>query len=219
VHENQEAEMKIKDFMSTNVVAVDEDTTLHDARKIMEAHKIRRLPVMKKGKLVGLVTLRMLLEAAPSPATDLSIHELQYLLAKMTVKDIMVKNPHTVSSDMPAEEALQLGQEMGYGAFPVVDNGRIVGIITESDIVRVMTKVLGVRVKGKRIDLKVTKQFGNMQQIMAILDDKKALLLSLMTFLRPEESDYMIILRIQTEDTDPIVKDLKAAGFTVTYVG
>jgi acetoin utilization protein AcuB len=211
--------MRIKDFMSTNVVAVDEDTTLHDARKIMEAHKIRRLPVMRKDKLVGLVTLRMLLEAAPSPATALSIHELQYLLAKMTVKEIMVREPHTVSPDMPAEEALQLGQEMGYGAFPVVDNGRLVGIVTESDIVRVMTRVLGVRVKGTRIDLKVTKQFGNMQRIMGILDDKKAVLLSLMTFLRPEEGDYMIVLRVQTEDAGPIVKELSAAGFTVTYAG
>ena len=211
--------MRIKDFMSTNVVAVDEDTTLHDARKIMEAHKIRRLPVMRKNKLVGLETLRMLLEAAPSPATALSIHELQYLLAKMTVKEIMVKEPHTVSPDMPAEEALQLGQDMGYGAFPVVDNGRLVGMVTESDIVRVMTRVLGVRVKGTRIDLKVTKQFGNMQRIMAILDDRKAVLLSLMSFLRPEEGDYMIVLRIQTEDAGPIVKELTAAGFTVTYVG
>jgi len=210
--------MKIKDFMSTNVVAVDEKTSIHDARKIMEAHKIRRLPVMRKGKLVGLVTERMLLEAAPSPATALSIHELQYLLAKMTVKEIMVKKPHTVSPDMPAEEALQLGQDMGYGAFPVVDNGRLVGMVTESDIVRVMTRVLGVRIKGTRIDLKVTKQFGNMQRIMGILDDRKAVLLSLMTFLRPEEGDYMIILRIQAEDADPIVKELTGAGFTVTYV-
>jgi len=211
--------MRVKDFMSTNVVAVDEDTSLHDARKIMEAHKIRRLPVMRKGKLVGLVTLRMLLEAAPSPAIALTMHELHYLLAKMTVKQIMVKDPHTVSSDMPAEEALQLGQDMGYGSFPVVDNGRLVGIITESDIVRVMTRVLGVRVKGKRIDLKVTKQFGNMQRIMAILDDSKAVLLSLMTFMRPKEDDYMIILRIQTKNTDPIVKELTSAGFTVTYAG
>jgi len=211
--------MRVKDFMSTNVVAVDEDTSLHDARKIMEAHKIRRLPVMRKGKLVGLVTLRMLLEAAPSPAIALTMHELHYLLAKMTVKQIMVKDPHTVSSDMPAEEALQLGQDMGYGSFPVVDNGRLVGIITESDIVRVMTRVLGVRVKGKRIDLKVTKQFGNMQRIMAILDERKAVLLSLMTFMRPKEDDYMIILRIQTKNTDPIVKELTSAGFTVTYAG
>jgi len=65
----------------------------------------------------------------------------------------------------------------------------------------------------------VTKQFGNMQRIMAILDDRKAVLLSLMTFMRPKEDDYMIILRIQTKNTDPIVKELTSAGFTVTYAG
>jgi acetoin utilization protein AcuB len=106
---NQETTMRIRDVMSTNVVAVDEKTSIHDAKKIMEAHKIRRLPVMKKDKLVGLVTEHMLLEASPSPATSLSIHELHYLLAKMTVKDIMVKKPLTISPDMPPEDALQLG--------------------------------------------------------------------------------------------------------------
>ena len=123
--------MRIRDFMSTNVVTVDEKTLVGDARKIMEAHKIRKLPVMEKDKLVGLVTKHMLLEAAPSPATSLSIHEVHYLLAKMTVKDIMVKNPYTISPDMPVEEALQLGQEKGYGGFLVVEDGRLVGIITE----------------------------------------------------------------------------------------
>jgi acetoin utilization protein AcuB len=120
---------------------------------------------------------------------------------------------------MPAEEALQLGQEMGYGAFPVVDNGRLVGIATESDIVRLMTRVLGVQVKGKRIDIKVSKEFGNMTKIMKILDEKKAVLLSLMTFRRPEEGFYMIVLRIQAVDAGVIAKELKAAGFAVTYVG
>ena len=151
--------MRIRDIMSTNVVAVSEDTSIHDARKIMKAHKIRRLPVLKKDKLVGLVTERMLLEASPSPATALSIHELHYLLAKMTVKDIMVRNPFTISPDMPAEEALQLGQEKGFGAFPVVEDDKLVGIATESDIVRIMTKILGVREEGTRIDIRASKDF------------------------------------------------------------
>jgi acetoin utilization protein AcuB len=212
--------MRVRDIMSTNVVAVDEKTSIHDARKIMEAHKIRRLPVMKRDKLVGLVTKHMLLEASPSPATSLSIHELQYLLAKMTVKDIMVKRPHTISPDMPVEEALQLGQEMGYGAFPVVEDGRLVGIATESDIVRIMTRVLGLREKGKRVDIKASKEFGNMQRIMKVLDKNKTVLLSLVT-LPPEseEEDWLIVLRLKSEDTEPIVKELQSSGFNVTYVG
>jgi len=211
--------MRVRDFMSTNVVAVDEKTSIHDAKKIMEAHKIRRLPVMRKDKLIGLVTERMLLEASPSPATSLSIHELHYLLAKMTVKDIMVKNPHTLSPDTPAEEAMQLGQEMGYGGFPIVEDGRLVGMVTESDIVRIMTRVLGVRGKGKRIDIKANKDFGNMRRIMDILDSKKTVLLSLMTLQPEENNDWMIFIRISTDDAGPIADELKSAGFNVTYVG
>jgi len=211
--------MRVRDFMSTNVVAVDEKTSIHDAKKIMEAHKIRRLPVMRKDKLIGLVTERMLLEASPSPATALSIHELHYLLAKMTVKEIMVKNPHTLSPDLPAEEGMQLGQEMGYGGFPVVEDGRLIGMVTESDIVRIMTRVLGVRGKGKRMDIKASKDFGNMRRIMDILDSKKTVLLSLMTLQPEENNDWMIFIRISTDDAGPIADELKSAGFNVTYVG
>ena len=212
--------MRIRDIMSTHVVAVGEDTSIHDARKIMEAHNIRRLPVMKKNHLVGLVTERMLLEASPSPATSLSIHELHHLLAKMTVKDIMVRNPSTISADMPPEEALQLGQEMGYGAFPVVEDGRLIGIVTESDIVRLMTRVLGVSKKGKRITVKTSPEFGNMQKIMKILDNNRTVLLSLVT-LPPEhgEDTWLIVLRVKSEDAEPIATELKSSGFTVTYVG
>jgi len=105
--------MNVRNIMSKNVVSISENTLVDDAKKIMEAWRIRRLPVMKKGKLIGLVTKHMMLKAEPSPATSLSIHELRYLLAKMTVKEIMVKNPVTVSPDMPVEEALRLGEEKG----------------------------------------------------------------------------------------------------------
>jgi acetoin utilization protein AcuB len=211
--------MRIRDVMSTNVVAVTEDTSIHDARKIMQAHNIRRLPVMKKDKLVGLVTKHMLLEASPSPATSLSIHELHYLLAKTTVKDIMVKDPFAISPDMPPEDALQLGQEMGYGGFPVVEDSKLVGIVTESDVVRLMTRVLGVTKKGKRITIKTSDEFGNMQRIMEILDKNKTALLSLMSLEEPEEKGWLIILRLKTEDAEPIAKELTSSGFNVTYVG
>jgi len=212
--------MRVGDIMSTNVVTVTEDTRVDDARKIMEAHNIRRLPVMKKDKLVGLVTKHMLLEAAPSPATSLNIWEVHYLLAKMTVKDIMVKQPFTIPADMPVEEALQLGQEKGYGTFPVMEDGRLAGMVTESDIVRMMTRVLGVREKAKRIDIRASTKFGNMRNILEILDKHKTVLLSMMT-LPPEEweKDWLVVLRLKSEDVQPIAKELRNAGLNVTYVG
>ena len=212
--------MRIKDIMSTNVVTVTEDTRVDDARKIMEAHNIRRLPVMKKDKLVGLVTKHMILEAAPSPATSLNIWELHYLLAKMTVKDIMVKKPLTIPADMPVEEALELGQEKGFGAFPVMEDGRLAGMVTESDIVRMMTRVLGVKEKGKRIDIRASTKFGNLRDILEVLDKHKTVLLSMMT-LPPEEweKDWLIVLRLKSNDVGSITEELKNAGFNVSYVG
>ena len=113
--------------MTKNPLTVDTETLVMDAQKIMREKNIRRLPVVDKGKLVGIVTQHDLLEASPSPATSLSVHELNYLLARMKVKDIMKKNPVTVGPDTPFEEALRIGQEKKVGSFPVVEEGKTGG--------------------------------------------------------------------------------------------
>ena len=118
--------MRTKDLMTKNPITVDSETLVLDAQRIMKENNIRRLPIVDKGKLVGIITQHDLLEAAPSPATSLSIHELNYLLSKMKVKEIMKKNPVTLTPDTPFEEALRIGQEKKIGSFPVVDNGKLV---------------------------------------------------------------------------------------------
>jgi acetoin utilization protein AcuB len=208
--------MRIRDLMSTTVVAVGEETSVRDARKIMKAHKIRRLPVMKRDELVGLVTERMLLEEESRGHS--SDHASDSPLFKKPVKEVMVRDPYTISPDTPPEDALEISQDMGYSGFPVVEDGVIVGMVTESDIVRFMTKALGVRQDGRRIDLKVSREFGTIQRIMEILDESKAVLLSLMTFLRPQNGEYLIILRIHTDDACAVADRLKSSGFYVTYV-
>ncbi|MGZ3606134.1 MAG: CBS domain-containing protein, partial [Thermodesulfobacteriota bacterium] len=127
--------MRIRDMMTKNPMTVDSETLVIDAQKIMKENNIRRLPVVDKGKLLGIITKHDLLEASPSPATSLSVHELNYLLSKMKVKEIMKKNPVTLAPDTPFEEALKIGQDKRIGSFPVVENGKLVGIATESDIV------------------------------------------------------------------------------------
>jgi len=210
--------MRIRDVMTKNPITVDSETLVLDAQKIMQENSIRRLPVVDKGKLVGIVTKHDLLQASPSPATSLSIHELNYLLARMKVKEIMKKNPMTLSPDTPFEEALKMGQDKKIGSFPVVENGKLVGIATESDIVRFLTHALGIREEGSRVTIEgLGGKFGDLEKIIAIANQRQTIILSMISLQRPEKKDWMIVLRLKTTDPDPIVRDFKKAGFNVTY--
>jgi len=210
--------MRIRDVMTKNVITVDSETLVLDARKIMKENNIRRLPVVDKGRLVGIVTQHDLLEASPSPATSLSIHELNYLLAKMKVKEVMKRNPITLDPDTPFEEALRIGQDKKIGSFPVMDKGKLVGIITESDTVRFLTRALGLREEGSRVTIEgLGGKFGDLEKIIAIANQHQTIILSMISLPRPEKKDWMIVLRLKTTDPDPIVRDFKKAGFNVTY--
>jgi len=210
--------MRIRDVMTKNPITVDSETLVLDAQKIMQENSIRRLPVVDKGKLVGIVTKHDLLQASPSPATSLSIHELNYLLARMKVKEIMKKNPMTLSPDTPFEEALKMGQDKKIGSFPVVENGKLVGIANESDIVRFLTHALGIREEGSRVTIEgLGGKFGDLEKIIAIANQRQTIILSMISLQRPEKKDWMIVLRLKTTDPDPIVRDFKKAGFNVTY--
>jgi len=130
----------VKDWMSKKVITVGPHTSIPDAGHLMRLNKIRRLPVVdKKGKVIGIVTRSDIREASPSDATTLSVWELNYLLAKLQVVDIMTKNPVTIHAEDTLMTAAKLLYENKIGALPVVDDkGILTGIITESDIFRVL---------------------------------------------------------------------------------
>jgi CBS domain-containing protein len=132
-------ELLVRDWMTTKVITVDGRTTLPDAHKLMRTNNIRRLPVVEHGKLVGIVTRSDIREASPSDATTLSVWELQYLLSKLVVRQIMTKKPITILPDASIKEAARLMAEHKIGGLPVIDGkGQLHGIITESDIFRVL---------------------------------------------------------------------------------
>ncbi|MFZ2489822.1 MAG: CBS domain-containing protein [Anaerolineae bacterium] len=127
----------VKDWMTSKVITVDVHTTLPDAHKLMRSHKIRRLPVLERGRVVGIVTRSDIREASPSEATSLSVWELQYLLGKLTMADIMTRKPVVILPTATIRDAANLMYAHKIGALPVVDtDDRLVGIITESDIFR-----------------------------------------------------------------------------------
>lgn len=130
----------VRDWMTPNPIAADVHMSLPDAHQLMVTHKIRRLPVLEGGRLVGIVTRGDIRGAEPSSATTLSIYELHYLLARLPLKDIMHRDPVTVSPDTSVREAARLMLTHKIAGLPVVEAGQLVGIITESDIFRLVVK-------------------------------------------------------------------------------
>jgi acetoin utilization protein AcuB len=212
--------MKVKDFMKKEVITVDIKTPIMAALDIMKTNKIKRLPVTKNSKFVGFVTRAMIRDASPSEATTLSVYELNYLISRMTVGDIMVKDPVTISPELPVEEAIWLGKKHGIGAFPVIEGKDLVGIITESDITDVVTNALGLGDRdSKRITIDASGQrFGYLKGLIEILDTHHIPLLSIMSIPKTEKGNWFLVLRLGTTDAGPAVADLKEKGFNVTNV-
>ena len=129
----------VKNWMTQEVITITPETTLPEAHRLMTDHQIRRLPVLKNERLVGIVTLGDVREAEPSDATSLSIWEMNYLLAKLNIETVMTSNPLTISSEATISDAARLMLEHKVSGLPVVDQaGQVVGIITESDIFRLV---------------------------------------------------------------------------------
>ncbi|MCB0246763.1 MAG: CBS domain-containing protein [Anaerolineae bacterium] len=132
-------DLHVKDWMTRRVITVDPRTSLPDAHKLMRTNNIRRLPVVERGRLVGIVTRSDIREASPSEATTLSIWEMHYQLSKLSVGVIMTKDPYTVTPDTTIKDAAKLMYTHKFGGLPVVnDAGELQGIMTESDIFRIL---------------------------------------------------------------------------------
>ena len=128
----------VKDWMTPDPITIGPDTTLPEANHLMKECNIRRLLVVEDCRLAGIVTLGDIREASPSCATALSFYELNYLIARLTVREIMTRDPISVSPDTSIEAAARLMLEHKFGGLPVCDGGRLVGIITETDIFRLL---------------------------------------------------------------------------------
>lgn len=212
--------MRVSEIMNKNPITVETDTPIRDAHRLMVKHKIRKLPVLKKGKLVGILTYDMILEASPSSASSLSIHELHFLLTEMKVKEIMAKDPVTLAPDTPFEKALVLGQDSRIRGFPVVDKGKLVGITTHGDILRLLTRTLGLQEEGVRITIEgLGGRLGELKDIISIFDRHRATVMSIMTLPQGEGKDWLVVIRINLKDGTAVAKDLRKAGLRVSYTG
>lgn len=206
--------MNVRDIMTTNVVTIPSNTSVTDAKRIMEAHRIRRLPVVDKGKLVGIVTEHRLESVSPSKASSLTVWELSYLLDKTTVKEIMERDVITCSPDTSVEESVAIAQGNKVGALVVVEDGRVVGISSTNDIFyKIINPILGIGQPGSRIEV---AGGGNSKALEEIISAVNKLGLEITTVhieQLPGAKVKDLCVHVNDGDVKKLLAELKAKGY------
>ena len=212
--------MKVRDRMSIGVKTISMNTSLSEAMAIMNDNAVRRLPIIEKGQVVGIVTRSDLNKAGPSVATSLSKNEINYLLAKATIKDIVPKHQEVIviQPDAYVETAAKLMRRHKISGLPVVEDGQLVGIITETDIFDALIDILGVRTHHARIDLYVADRPGELAAITKICADHGQNIINTVQYMENRQQRYKVILRLEGDDVSEIVDELKAQGFEIESV-
>lgn len=204
--------------MTANPVTINSATPVADAAHIMRTNSFRRLPVVDDGKLVGIVTDRDLREVSPSPATTLSIYELNYLLAKMRVKDVMQKKVLTIPQDATIEEAALLMTNNRIGGLVVVGpQGEVTGIITETDIFKCFIEVMGLQKGRTRLTIDVSDEVGRLHKITKIFAELGINISSLAVYPLPN-GDSELVIRADIKETEELLAQLAAVDCPVRHI-
>lgn len=209
--------MYVGRIMKTDLVTVPEETSLLEARDILMEKKIAHLLVVdKKEKLLGVVSDRNLKESWASNATTLSVHELNYILDKVTVGMIMVKTIITTSPDTTIERAAHILQENRISALPVLENEELIGIITTSDVLGVLLQAIGINQESSRFSVLVKDRVGVMAEVTEILKDHGVNIRSLFTWPEKEyPGAYQLVMRVDAKDGEKAIDSLTDHGYKV----
>lgn len=161
--------MYVSDWMTKKVFSVEPDAYLSDALSLMKEKRIKHVPVVKGGKLKGIISDRDIKEYSPSKATSLDIYELHYILAKTKIREIMKPKVITTTSDTPVEEAAMVMMDSDIGCLPVIDEGNLAGIISDKDIFHALVDITGVRHGGNRICVTIEDRAGSIKEVADIV--------------------------------------------------
>jgi acetoin utilization protein AcuB len=210
--------MYMKEYMNTNVITVNSKTAILEAEKTMSDHKIRRLPVVDNDKLVGILTRRKVREATICPITSLSVWDLNYLLAKTTVKDVMERNLFTVTPDMTLEQAVSKAQERMIGTLLVVDENdksKLIGIATTTDLYKITTQILGFGQRGVRLHVFEPARTGGCEEVLSVIIEHGVGIHSMFHVTAPRMNKEDCIIHLKTDGATEIIDNLRAKGYEV----
>ena len=203
--------------MTRNVISVTKDASVLHVRNLLREKGINQVPVVDGKKIVGVITDGDIRENSASPASTLSVHELNYLLSEMKAGDIMTRNPVTVSPETPVEEAARVLNERNIGCLPVVKNDKLVGIITTCDLLNVLLEVMGVGTPSSRIELSIPGDMGEICNIAGIVKGLGLSIISMVSTLNQNDpATRLTVLRVNTDDIRELCKAMRSAGYKVT---
>ena len=206
--------MLVQDVMQTKVFTITPKTTLPEAMRVAQQRGVRHLPVVENGKVVGIVSDRDLKRAMASPATSLEIHELNYLLNRLTIDEIMTRAVITIGPMFPVEEAARLMVKEKISALPVTESGKLVGIVTETDVLELFVKAMGAGEPSSRLDV-VLGEYSSLAEVVTLIEEQGTHILSLVT-LKNRHGLKEAVIRVGTINPGGAIKALEAKGYTVS---
>ena len=201
--------MLVRERMSKPVITVRSDMPIMEALNLMKREKIRRTPVVKNGKLVGIISDKDLLNASPSDATSLSVWEINYLLSQITVNEVMTKEVLTVTESTPIEEAARIMADNKIGGIPVMQGDQVVGLITETDLFKIFLELMGAREIGVRVTAMVPEIPGELAQITESIAEAGGNFISFTQFAGENASNKEITFKVAGLDEETVGKIVK----------
>ena len=206
--------MFVRQFMTSQVFTVSPDESIADTLTLMREKKIDRLPVLEKGKLVGFVTDGDLREVSPSPATTLSIFELNYLIAKTPIREVAIKKVITCHPDTQIEEAALIMREHKIGGLPVIEDDKLVGIITGYDILDAFLDIMGSRSPGERLVIEAKDKTGLLLDIASTIKHFEVDVTSF-AFYHLKDNHIQFLVRLQGEQVAEAIASLEEKGYRI----
>ena len=201
--------MLVGERMSRPVIALTKDMPIHEALALFKKEKIRRAPVLQNGQLVGIVSDKDLLNASPSPVSSLSVWEMNYLLSKITVQEVMTRKVETVQVDTPIEEAARIMADKKIGGMPVMEDHKVVGMITETDLFKIFLELMGARLSGIRVTALVPDKPGELAQITKAVADAGGNFLAFGQFSGTDANSRLVTFKVAGIKTDALKKSLE----------
>ena len=207
--------MLVGERMTKPVVHISPQMSIQEALQLMRKENIRRTPVVKEGKIVGIVSDKDLLNASPSQATSLSIWELNYLLSKITISDVMTQEVIVVTEDTPIEEAARIMADNKIGGLPVLKGSTLVGIITETDIFRLMLELTGAREDGIRATFLLADEPGELTKVTSAIAKKNGNIIALGTFSGDSQTTREVMMKVGRIEEDEFKEILDSIAIKI----